>query len=199
MRDMCFASPKFPRLTNSNLIKETIVRGVSSGMFAYVGKSDNGKYDPFYFDTTLRSDEVEITSEMFLLPKDIAEKYKLTQSTTAISDIGQAMRPPVEPFKEDSSQGDQNTSSDSGTTTTSTTESHQQSTHTTSLSWTGAVPPQKWMNFYTKVLTRFAANKELKLTISFEIHSEEGISAQKIDETRTSLKELGLKDDLEAS
>ena len=36
------------------------------------------------------------------------------------------------------------------------------------LRWTGEVTPQKWMNFYTKVLSRFAAGKGLKLTVSVE-------------------------------
>jgi hypothetical protein len=33
----------------------------------------------------------------------------------------------------------------------------------------GAVPPQKWMNFYTKILTRFASNTGLKIEVSFEV------------------------------
>ncbi|MBW4670554.1 MAG: hypothetical protein KME60_24825 [Cyanomargarita calcarea GSE-NOS-MK-12-04C] len=31
--------------------------------------------------------------------------------------------------------------------------------------WTGPITPQKWMNFYTRVLSKFAANKDLKLTL----------------------------------
>src|SRR5262249_27637986 len=39
----------------------------------------------------------------------------------------------------------------------------------TSLSWEGQVPAQKWMNFYTKVLSKFAVSKGLKLTVRFEL------------------------------
>jgi hypothetical protein len=65
------------------------------------------------------------------------------------------------------------------------------------LKWTGEIPAQKWMNFYTKVLSKFAAAQGLKLTLSIEVSPEGGISAQKIEETRMALQELGLSADLE--
>ncbi len=65
------------------------------------------------------------------------------------------------------------------------------------LRWSGEVPPQKWMNFYTKVLSKFAGGKGLKLTLTFEAAPESGISAQKIEETKAALDELGLSPNLE--
>jgi hypothetical protein len=62
------------------------------------------------------------------------------------------------------------------------------------LRWRGTVPPQKWMNFYTKVLTRFASSPELKLEVSFEIPLDRDQAQSKTDETRSGLKELGLDD-----
>ena len=67
----------------------------------------------------------------------------------------------------------------------------------TQLTWQGEIPAQKWMNFYTKVLTRFAANKALKLTVRVELASDEPIPAQKVEETKVSLRELGLNDNVE--
>jgi len=61
------------------------------------------------------------------------------------------------------------------------------------LVWQGQVPPQKWMNFYTRVLARFATQPDLNLTIRFEI--SEGVTPQKADETRVALRELGLDED----
>jgi hypothetical protein len=69
----------------------------------------------------------------------------------------------------------------------------------TGLSWEGQVPAQKWMNFYTKVLAKFAASKGLKLTVRFELKSEGPISPQKIEETKVALRELGFTDDVEVS
>jgi hypothetical protein len=66
------------------------------------------------------------------------------------------------------------------------------------LRWSGEVPPQKWMNFYTKVLSKFAGSQGLKLTVSIEVSPEGGVSTQRIDETRVALQELGLNANLDA-
>jgi hypothetical protein len=65
------------------------------------------------------------------------------------------------------------------------------------LRWSGEVPHQKWMNFYTKVLSRFVTTKSLRLTVAVEVAPESGVSKQAIEETKTALRELGLKDDLQ--
>jgi hypothetical protein len=65
---------------------------------------------------------------------------------------------------------------------------------TTGLSWQGEIPPQKWMNFYTKVLSKFTACKGLKLTVRFELPADAAVSRQKIEETKGALRELGLDD-----
>ncbi len=54
------------------------------------------------------------------------------------------------------------------------------------------VLPQKWMNFYTKVLSKFASGKGLKIILKIEVAPEGGVSTQKIEETKTALRELGL-------
>ncbi len=66
-----------------------------------------------------------------------------------------------------------------------------------SFAWHGNVPSQKWMPFYSKILTRFALDKGLRLTIHVEVSPEDGVSRQKIDETRVALRELGLSDEME--
>jgi len=53
------------------------------------------------------------------------------------------------------------------------------------LRWCGMVPPQKWMNFYTKVLTRFASSPDLKLEVSIEIPIDREQAQSKTDETRS--------------
>lgn len=55
------------------------------------------------------------------------------------------------------------------------------------------------MNFYTKVLTRFAASPDLKLEVSFEIPIDRDQAQSKADETRSGLKELGLDDNASLS
>ena len=54
------------------------------------------------------------------------------------------------------------------------------------------------MNFYTKVLSKFAASQGMKLKLSVEVKPEGGVSKQKLDETKAALRELGLNEDLDA-
>jgi hypothetical protein len=60
------------------------------------------------------------------------------------------------------------------------------------LAWAGEVPAQKWMNFYTKALSRFAVGGGLKLTVQVEVAPPAGVSEQKVEETKVALQELGL-------
>ncbi len=64
------------------------------------------------------------------------------------------------------------------------------------LRWRGAVPPQKWMNFYTKILSKFANSSDLKLEVSFEAKVDREQADSKATETRSGLKELGLDDNV---
>lgn len=60
--------------------------------------------------------------------------------------------------------------------------------------WRGAVPAQKWMNFYTKVLSRYASSTNLKLEVSFEAKVDCDQADTKAIETTSALRELGLDD-----
>ncbi len=52
------------------------------------------------------------------------------------------------------------------------------------------------MNFYTKVLSRFATTSGLKLRIQVEVSPPDGLSKQTVEETKNALRELGLGDNL---
>ncbi|MEK6260887.1 MAG: DUF499 domain-containing protein [Planctomycetota bacterium] len=60
--------------------------------------------------------------------------------------------------------------------------------------WRGAVPSQKWMNFYTKILSKFANAQGLKIEVNFEVKVDQEHADAKAAETRSGLKELGLDD-----
>jgi hypothetical protein len=64
--------------------------------------------------------------------------------------------------------------------------------------WTGEVPAQKWTNFYTKVLAKYATSGTLKLNVSFEITPDGGLPSHRVDETKATLRELGLEDDVQS-
>src|SRR5512133_282710 len=64
------------------------------------------------------------------------------------------------------------------------------------IAWRGTVPPQKWMNFSTKGLSRFAATPGLKLEVSFEVPPGDAATEAKREETKAALRELRLAEDL---
>lgn len=64
------------------------------------------------------------------------------------------------------------------------------------ISWRGTISPQKWMTFYTKVLTRFVGSPGLKIEISFEAPTKPEETKSKLEETKTALRELGLSEEI---
>jgi hypothetical protein len=77
-------------------------------------------------------------------------------------------------------------------------QSYQFNPITTRLSWSGEIPAQKWMNFYTKILSKYAVGNKMKITLNIEVKQIAGISSQKIEETKTALRELGMGDDVKS-
>jgi hypothetical protein len=181
VRDAFFASPQFPRLLNPDSIKDTIARGVENGMLGYVGKKADGSYAPFHWNSSLPSHDVEISDDVFLIQRETAEAYK-TRGISPEPNI--LVDPPL-------------TDVDETIPTSKPKGNRPTPASIPRLVWSGDVPHQKWMNFYTKVLSKFAATAGLKLTLRVEVAPTEGVSPQKVDETKVALRELGLKDSFE--
>jgi hypothetical protein len=185
VRDAFFASPQFPRLTNPDVLKETISRGVGNGLLAYVGKTASSEYKPFYYSKALMTADVELSEEMFIITKETAEAYLKGRAAPAsptpvlpTTDPTGSVGPPV--------------------AASTTTQPSLVPMSASGVAWTGEIPPQKWMNFYTKVLSKFASARGLKLTVKVEASPEGGVSKQKVEETKAALRELGLNDDFKA-
>ena len=83
VRDAFFAAPQFPRLTNPDVLKETISRGVGNGLLAYVGKTASGEYKPFCYNKALMTADVELSDDMFIITKEVAEAYLKDAGTAA--------------------------------------------------------------------------------------------------------------------
>jgi len=188
VRDAFFATPKFPRLLSVEAVKQVIQNGVGNGFFAYVGKSAKGDYQPFVFNQPMMTGDIELSDEVFLIRKDAAEEYQKTKASGAVY--------PTPDEKETKKPGWE-TAEDKGETPTPPPRPAKPEQLTfEGLAWAGEIPPQKWMNFYTRVLSKFASGKGLKLTVKVEVAPEGGVSQQKIDETRSALRELGLSDEV---
>ncbi|MFM5981401.1 MAG: ATP-binding protein [Sphaerospermopsis kisseleviana] len=216
VRDAFFASPLFPRLLNSDAVKEAISRGVKDGTLAFVGKTSNG-YEPFYHQCTFTSAEVEISEDMFIITQETAAAYQTALAASVTVSETPSTTPQTEPT---GTYTPANTNSGTASVTNtvgekpapydSNTKKSQDEPEPTKepeiitpvalpklLKWSGVITPQKWMNFYTKVLTKFATNKDLKLTLKVEVLVEGEIATQKIEETKVALSELGLNNDVE--
>jgi hypothetical protein len=185
VRDAFFASPQFPRLLNSESLKDTIARGVENGMLGYVGKKPDGSYAPFQWKWSLTAFDVELSEDMYIIQRTTAEAYLAGKSAPSPITVTQPPQPTTE-----------------GTPGMPTTKPGSVPVPTAPpaginrVTWQGDVPPQKWMNFYTKVLSKFATQSGLKIGLNVEIAPDGGVSNQKVDEIKVALRELGLPDDV---
>jgi hypothetical protein len=63
------------------------------------------------------------------------------------------------------------------------------------ITWRGSVPPQKWMNFYTKVLSSLVSQPGLQVEVRFVVPPGEATTEAKIEGIKTALRELGLSEE----
>lgn len=200
VRDIFFASPLFPRLLDVEAIRDTISRGVSDGQLAYVGKTDTGEYSPFFFEKSLTANDVEISEEMYIMRREDAEAYRNAKETVSKPPSSDETKSSVYPTDKNNSdglkEGDEGTLPETPTSGPTATSTASAVNTVTKLQWNGEVPTQKWMNFYTNVLSKFAAGKGLKLVLKVDVEPDDGISTQKVEETKIALQELGLEGEL---
>lgn len=198
VRDAFFASPQFPRLLYPEALKDTVARGVSNGQIAYAGKHGDGHFEPFVFEQSLNADDVEISEDVCILTREAAVAYR-EKIKAAAAGGGSATPAPTATPQGGSATSPAPTAKAAVVTSTPTTPDSGddvtpdgQGDFFKRMTWTGDVPPNLWMNFYTKILSKHATDKGLKLKVTFESTPTAGISKEKIEETRTALKEMGL-------
>ena len=191
VRDAFYASPKFPRLLIAEAVKDTISKGLDAGVFAYVCKAASGKYEPFIFKRSLPAADVEIAEAVFLISKERAEAYL-------------SKKPDTKPEEKEIERGPTTTNTTNVLTSpnpTSSPETAKKDTgkvpNASGVSWTGEVAHQKWMNFYTKVLSPLVGNGGLKISIEVDAAPTDGLSQSKLDEIKTALRELGLSEHID--
>jgi hypothetical protein len=197
-KNALYASPLFPRIIKgTEAIQDAVSKGVSQGEFAYVGKSSDGKYQPMVFRESLLPGDVEVVDELFLIKKEIAESYIKAEAPTCSDDGKKTSTGIISPDTTSTRQSGESGAPPAGETgqPTGGIQGGREQLTFSGMSWSGEIPPQKWMNFYTKVLAKFASGGSgLKLKLNIEVSPEGGLSKQKIEETKSALRELGLSD-----
>jgi hypothetical protein len=183
VRDAFYASPKFPRLLKSDAVKDTISRGLDAGTVAYVGKASDGTYEPFVYKRSLGAADIEIADDVYLIARERAEEYVARKAAPK-------PEPPVDEPKPETGGG-----AGPGSGEDKVLRDPPLGSQVVGFQWTGEVSPQKWMNFYTKVLSRFATGGGLKLIVTADVEPPGGITTAKIEETKVALRELGLSED----
>jgi hypothetical protein len=186
VRDTFYASPQFPRLSDWNALRTTIAEGVRQGRFGYASKSQAGTYQTAVIeDPGFGPANVEFSDEVVLLPREKALSLKegAGKEPVAIRDRGEG---------HEAGSGEEEPGPPTAPPT-GVIEAERLST----LLWEGEVPPQKWMNFYTRVVSRFATGPGLKLRVQVEASPETGVTREAVEETKRALRELGLSDAVE--
>jgi len=193
VRDVIYASPQFPRIVRgTEAIQNAIANGVSRGELAYVGKTGGGGYKPFDYNKGLAAIDVEISEDTFIVTRETAEAYIKTRGVGET--VPQTATQPTSGSP--STTGDRSDAGTGAGEQIRLADGRAGTPEIKKIAWSGEVTPQKWMNFYTKVLSRFVTGSGLKLTVRVEVAPDGGISKQKVDEARSALRELGLSDDV---
>lgn len=191
IRDAFFASARFPRLLKPDAVRNTIARGVSEGYFAYVSRPQNGKYGVFIFGRELDPHDVEVNDDVAIIRRETAEAYHHAQNQSLIPK-GNFDEPTMPSYQLDEESEPELVHQ----TPIPSPDDEMPSAQIRRLRWSGIIPAQKWTIFYNKVLSRFAVGHRLKLRVEFDVQTDDGISAQKLEETKLSLRELGLDDNI---
>jgi hypothetical protein len=180
VRDTFFASPRFPRLLNPEALKGAIARGVREGKFGYASRSYGEYRGVAIEDPTFKEEDVELSEEVVLLPREKALGLKKQPAHPIGPETPQPSSDRI--AKEDQSLGPHPGAKPSPPVRLR-------------LSWKGPLPPQKWTQFYIKVLTHFATDPSLRLDVGFEVELEASLVENRLEELKAALRELGLDPD----
>ena len=206
VKDMFFASPLFPRLLDPEVIKDTIAKGATNGIFAYGGKTESGGYNPFIYKASLSKNDVEISEDIYIISNDAAKAHIDLISNPPVPSpqvpVG-PKHPSGDPLGGKSPDGDPDsviyrpTPDPRGSSGVGEDGGYKppEEVKAKKLIWSNEIPPQKWTNFYMKVLSKFES-KGLKLSLKVEVEPEDGVSKQKIEEMKIASRKLGMDDEL---
>lgn len=207
VRDAFYASPKLPRPLRVDVIRKMIASGVTGGQLALVSKAQDGTYDTMVMGTPIDAVTVELVDDMFIITRAAAEAYakKQAQKVAVVPDAVAVTVPTAKPIGDGTALpvGVQPDASDKPASTTLPTGAVDlpfpqppTGTKLEGFSWHAELPAQKWMNFYTKVLSKFVTGGGVKLTLRVDVTPPAGLSKADLEDVRGALRELGVSEDV---
>lgn len=199
VRDAFFASPKFPRILKQESVKETISRGLDAGAIAYVGKGRDGSYDPFVYKRSLPVGDIEFSDDLYIISRERAETYLANKESVSKTSASSGSEGGLQKISTPTGGVPATMSGLDGLKLPDRSVEIEaiRNTEVGGFSWSGDVAAQKWMNFYTKVLSRFVTKGELKLGVSVQFTPVGNMSMEAIEDMRVALRELGLAEQVQ--
>ncbi|MGO9179415.1 MAG: ATP-binding protein [Candidatus Limnocylindrales bacterium] len=194
VRDALYASPVFTRLLDPDRVRDTIARGVSDGLFGYAAKGASG-YLRVVLGQHLDPQDVEISDDIVLLPAPRAQDLLVGPPGAPVPWGDGAGGGPA-------AVGDAVGAGEEHFAVGPTAEGHEptgeqprlfEDERVPAFHWHGDVPPQKWTQFYTRVLSRIVGEGGMRITVDVDAQPAGGLSAARIDELDVALDELGLE------
>ena len=172
VRDAFYASPRFPRLLRPDILGETIARGVSDGVIAYVVKGVGDEYAEFRFDEPLMATGVEISEDAYIITAErarayLAERQRRAEEPTPGDGSGDSP-PSAQPTGEMPLEGASSGNGHVAEQPAAAAPSPAPATAVAGgkLTWNGTLPPMRWTMFYNKVLTGLVNAGDLRLTLT---------------------------------
>jgi hypothetical protein len=176
VRDAVYASPRFTRLLDAQALRDTIARGVREGQFGYAVKRGSDVIR-IIFGEHLDPGQVEFSEDITLVLPEMARALQAAAPAPE-APVATPQPPTLPPSPAPTPPGEQ--------------PQILTGERVAAVRWAGGLPPQRWTQFYTKVLSRLANEGGLDLKVEFESRPPNGLLLDRIDAVRESLAELGL-------
>lgn len=156
---------------------------VTKGEFGLAsGAKPDGTYQRVWFAETVEPEEVSFEYDVFLLRKDKAKAFKTVPKPAD-------QEQPKQPEQPTGVVGGEESSTGGGTTTMAET---MPVPSTVTLKISGAVPPELWNRFGSKVIPKVRAGQEVQVKVELSCRLDSAAAGSAETDIRQILQDLGL-------
>lgn len=179
LRDSFFASPKLPRLSDPGALRATLTRGISDGAFGLAHLDSGGRIASVTFHSPISEADVEFGDDLVLVSQTEAAGRETDTRAGELSTP--VTEPDLSPDPGISHHLPQPLGTDS-----------REHSGVKAVTWSGELPPQKWMLFYNRVLTKLVRQGGLRVRLDIVAEPDGGPTSGQADEVAQGLADLEL-------